>query len=192
MKKNKILNTLVLLSFFFLLTGGIFRDDATPEEERQEILEMRKTTLNDLYKELPGAKEVVEDSIGYAVFSNVGINLLAISTANGSGVAHDKETGKDTFMKMFSAGVGIGLGIKDFRGIFVFSTQEAFNNFVNTGWQAGAQADAAAVSDDKGDAIAGAIDVGPGIKLYQLTETGLALQATIQGTKYWKDDDLNK
>ncbi|MBW2646218.1 MAG: hypothetical protein JRE23_08585, partial [Deltaproteobacteria bacterium] len=151
-----------------------------------------KVTLNDLYKEVPGAKEVVEDSVGYAVFSNVGINLLAISTANGSGVARDKGTGKDTFMKMFSAGVGIGLGVKDFRGIFVFSTQEALDNFINKGWQAGAQADAAAVSDEKGDALAAAIDVGPGIKLYQLTETGLALQATIQGTKYWKDDDLNE
>lgn len=27
--------------------------------------------------------------------------------------------------------------------------------------------------------------------LYQLTENGLALQATIQGTKYFKNDDLN-
>jgi hypothetical protein len=35
------------------------------------------------------------------------------------------------------------------------------------------------------------IDVGPGIKLYQLTESGLALQATVQGTKYWKNDELN-
>ena len=153
---------------------------------------MRQVTLNDLYKQLPGAKEAIENSAGYAVFDNVGINLLVVSTGNGSGVAHDKKTAKDTFMKMFSAGVGIGLGVKDFRGIFVFSTQEAFDNFVTTGWQAGAQADAAAKSDGKGDALAAAIDVAPGIKLYQLTENGLALQATIQGTKYWKNDDLNK
>ena len=45
--------------------------------------------------------------------------------------------------------------------------------------------------DDEGDAAALAIDVSPGVKLFQLTESGLALQATIQGTKYWKDDDLN-
>ena len=112
--------------------------DQTPEEERKEILEMRQVTLNDLYKELPGSKEAIENSVGYAVFDNVGINLFAVSTGNGEGVAHDKKTGKDTFMKMFSAGVGIGLGIKDFRGIFVFTTQEAIDNFVNynlsNGW----------------------------------------------------------
>ena len=30
---------------------------------------------------------------------------------------------------------------KDFRGIFIFTTQEAFDVFVSEGWQAGAQAD---------------------------------------------------
>ena len=54
-----------------------------------------------------------------------------------------------------------------------------------------AQADAAAKAGEKGGAADSAIDVGPGVELYQLTENGLALQATIQGTKYWKDDELN-
>ena len=94
-------------------------------------------------------------------------------------------------MKMFSAGVGVGLGLKDFRGVFIFTTREAFDSFVEHGWQAGAQADAAAKAGEKGGAAAGAFDVAPGVKLYQITESGLALQATIQGTKYWKDDELN-
>jgi hypothetical protein len=36
-----------------------------------------------------------------------------------------------------------------------------------------------------------ALSVAPGVELYQLTENGLALEATIQGTKYFKDDALN-
>jgi hypothetical protein len=31
----------------------------------------------------------------------------------------------------------------------------------------------------------------PGVEIYQITKNGLALQATLQGTKYWKDRDLN-
>ena len=58
-------------------------------------------------------------------------------------------------------------------------------------WDASAQADAAAKAEDKGDAWAGAVNVAPGIRLYQLTQMGLALQATIQGTKFWKDGELN-
>ena len=94
-------------------------------------------------------------------------------------------------MKMVTGGIGIGLGIKDFRGVFVFATREAMNNFIEHGWEAGGQADAAAKAGDKGGAYAGAVTVAPGVKLYQITASGLALQATIQGTKYWKDDELN-
>jgi hypothetical protein len=60
-----------------------------------------------------------------------------------------------------------------------------------SGWEGGAQADAAAKSGDKGGAAGGAVTVGPGMDLYQITEQGLALQATIQGTKYYRDDELN-
>ena len=74
----------------------------------------------------------------------------------------------------------------------MFTTKSAFENFVEHGWQAGAQADAAAKANEKGGAADLAIDVAPGVQLYQLTENGLALQATVQGTKYWKNDDLNE
>ena len=33
-------------------------------------------------------------------------------------------------------------------------------------------------------------DVAPGIKLYHFTESGLALQATVQGAKFWRDNEL--
>jgi len=29
------------------------------------------------------------------------------------------------------------------------------------------------------------------MEVYQLTQNGLALQATVQGTTYWKDKELN-
>ena len=29
------------------------------------------------------------------------------------------------------------------------------------------------------------------VKMYQITEKGVAVQATMQGYKYWPDDELN-
>jgi lipid-binding SYLF domain-containing protein len=171
------------------LAGQVMAE--TPAEQRAEIQKMRATTLQRLYKVHPAARADVQKAAGYAVFSNVGINLIFLSAAGGSGVAHDNRSGKDVYMKMVSGGFGIGLGVKDFRGVFVFSTTEKINQFTNSGWEASAQADAAAKAGDKGAAAAGAITVAPGVNLYQLTENGLALQATIQGTKYFKNDDLN-
>jgi lipid-binding SYLF domain-containing protein len=94
-------------------------------------------------------------------------------------------------MKMFSAGAGIGVGIKDFRGIFIFDNKPAFERFLNRGWAASAQADAAVELGEIGGSRERAGTIAPGVSLYQLTENGLAAQITIQGTKYWKDDDLN-
>jgi lipid-binding SYLF domain-containing protein len=164
----------------------------SPGERRAAILKSRSETLARLYKIHPAAKAQIANARGYAVFSNLGINLILLSAAGGSGVAHDNKAGKDIFMKMLSGGVGFGLGVKDFRGIFVFETEKAFKQFVDSGWEAGAHADAVAKAGKEGGAAEGAISVAPGVRLYQLTENGLALEATIQGTKYFKDDALNK
>jgi lipid-binding SYLF domain-containing protein len=162
-----------------------------PEEKRAEIRKMRADTLARLYKYYPAAKGKIANAYGYAVFSNAGVNLVFMSVAAGRGVAHDNKTGKDLYMKMASGGVGLGLGVKDFRGVFVFRTRKAFTDFVDDGWEGGAHADAVVKGGGKGGSAEGAVTVSRDMELYQITETGLALEATIQGTKYFKDDDLN-
>ncbi|HYD58430.1 MAG TPA: hypothetical protein VEB41_16110 [Burkholderiales bacterium] len=163
----------------------------SPAEKRAEIRKMRSETLAKLYKYYPNAKGKIGSAYGYAVFSNAGVNLIFASLAAGRGVARNNKTGKDIFMKMGSAGVGLGLGVKDFRGIFIFKSKKAFDDFINDGWEGGAHADAVAKGGGKGGSAEGAITVSKDMELYQLTETGLALEATIQGTKYFKDGDLN-
>ena len=93
---------------------------------------------------------------------------------------------------MISAGAGLGVGVKDYRVIFVFENDKALSQFLDSGWSGSAQTDAAAKAGDKGGAYSGAVEVAPGVWVYQITKNGLALQLTLQGTKYYKDDDLNK
>lgn len=162
------------------------------DKKRQKILAMRTEVLNDLYKQKPEARDMIRKAQGYGVFSNVGINLFMVSAGGGNGVVHDNQTGKDVYMNMASAGVGLGLGIKDFRGIFIFHSRPALLNFIEKGWDFSGQADAAAKSDDKGGEENLAATVINGVTLYQLTKSGLALQATLQGTKYWKNKKLNE
>ena len=85
----------------------------------------------------------------------------------------------------------MGFGISKFRNIFVFDTQAAMDKFVNSGWQFGGQATAAAKTSTEGGAMAGAASVDDGVWLYQLTEKGLNLSVTATGAKYYKDDKLN-
>jgi lipid-binding SYLF domain-containing protein len=164
----------------------------SPEKKKDKTRKMATKALADLYKMQPKAQEEIQKSAGYAVFNNMGTNLFLISTARGAGIAINGKTNQETFMKMISAGAGLGLGVKDYRAIFVFETDKAFKEFLDSGWSGSAQADAAAKAGDKGSAQSGALEVAPDVWVYQITKNGLALQATLQGTKYYKDGDLNK
>ena len=74
--------------------------------------------------------------------------------------------------------------------MLVFKNEDALQQFVDKGWEFGGSADAAAKAEDKGAAIGGEAVIDD-VTIYQLTESGLALQATLKGTKFWKDKALN-
>jgi lipid-binding SYLF domain-containing protein len=93
-------------------------------------------------------------------------------------------------MGEIGVGVGVGMGVKDFRAVYVFNDRPTFERFINSGWVFGGHADDAAKAGEKGAAVGGEALVD-GITIYLLTESGLALQATVKGTKYWQDDELN-
>ena len=158
--------------------------------KRQAILDMKEEALSHLFSARPELKAQVREAPGYGVFSNANVNLVLASVSGGEGVVEDNHRRTHTFMKMGEVGIGLGLGVKDFRAVLVFHDRETMEKFVNSGWEFGAHADAAAKAGTRGGAVAGELLLD-GITVYQLTESGLALQATIKGTKYWKDSALN-
>ena len=162
------------------------------DEKREKSRKLAAQTLQDLYKLESTAQATIQKSAGYAIFNNTGVNVLLLSTARGAGIAVNNKTKEETFMKMISAGAGLGVGVKDYRVVFVFESDKALAQFLDSGWSGSAQADAAAKAGEKGGAYSGAAEVAPGVWVYQITKNGLALQLTLQGTKYSKDNDLNK
>lgn len=180
----------VCLILAMALTGCVTTGHHGKADKRQSIIDMKNRTLAELYREKPDVRAQIARAPGYAVFSNANVFLVLASFSGGQGVVIDNKTGKKTYMKMGAVGVGFGLGAKDFRLVMVFHKRATMNRFVDKGWAFGAQADAAAKASDKGKAVGGEVTVSD-ITIYQLTEAGLALQATVQGTKYWKDDSLN-
>jgi lipid-binding SYLF domain-containing protein len=190
----RTLMTIASLALASVVAFAPSTEAADAEKKAKEQAAIRKeaqATLAKLSQAKPGAKAAIQKAAGYAAFDNVGMNLFVISTANGKGIVVDRASKKETFMKMLSGGVGLGLGAKDFSVVFVFENKTGLDNFIKSAWDADAHAEASAKSGQKGGAYEGAISVAPGVWVYQLTEKGLALQATLQGTKYYKNDDLN-
>ena len=185
------LSKIALFFTFAALTTGLPAKDS-PDQQREKIRKMATETLTDLYKLQPDSQKGIETAAGYAVFNNMGTNILLVSTARGAGLAVNSKTKHETFMKMISAGAGLGFGVKGYRVVFVFETEEALEKFVDSGWAGETQADAAAKTSKSGAAYSGATMIAPGVWVYQITKKGIALQLTLQGTKYSKNDDLNE
>jgi|TARA_B110000879_G_scaffold211299_1_gene303577 lipid-binding SYLF domain-containing protein len=186
---NRVITSIAMICLV-LSTACTNTAGKTSVEKRQAIIDMRNQVLSDLYKAKPDVKAQINSAVGYAVFSNANINLIFASIGGGHGIVRDNKSGANTFMKMGEAGIGLGLGAKDFRVIFVFHSRDALTQFVDTGWAFGVNADAAAKASEKGGAVGGEATFD-NITVYQLTESGLALQATIKGTKFWQDSELN-
>jgi lipid-binding SYLF domain-containing protein len=94
-------------------------------------------------------------------------------------------------MKMTTVGAGPGLGVKDYRVIFVFKSAATLRKFTESGWDFGGEADAAAKTKKEGGAAGASGSATSEMSIYTITKKGVALQATLGGTKFSKDDDLN-
>jgi lipid-binding SYLF domain-containing protein len=153
------------------------------EEKRGKIDARASEIMEDLRANSDNVRELYEQAVGYAVFDNTKV-AFGISGGGGSGVAIDKASGERTYMKMGTAGVGLGIGAKTYQVIFLFETEKAFRKFVDKGWQADAQAGAAA-----GTAGAAAkTTFSNGIAIFVNTKKGLMASADVSGTKYWQSD----
>lgn len=195
----KIIFSFLFISSAFLLPAhsnaqlsNPFGSSKTVAQQKEDILKKNDEILKHLYQVQPRAKDLIDKSIGYATFSNFGMKILIAGGGTGTGVVINKLSKKPVYMDMAEVQAGLGLGIKSFQNIFIFQTEAALNNFVNSGWTFGGQVTAAAKYDKDGASYQDASVVAPGVLMYQLTDTGLAAEITGKGTKYYKDSDLNK
>jgi len=209
------------------LHGGVFGPKGeNPQEQQATVRKDRDAVLADLYASKPELKDRIKKAAGYATFNQRDMNLFLLASGSGYGVLVDNKTGKETFMRVGSLGGGVGMGLKELRVCFIFNDAKVMQQFVDSGWQFGAKADASAKYKDTGASVdqtakanvdfkegtvtsGGSSDARSGtdkgssastatatpggpMEIYQFTESGVSLQATVAGTKYWKDSKLNQ
>jgi len=156
------------------------------ESKRLKIDEMSAAALEQVKNSNWKAQELFESAFGWAAFDNLKIAFL-VSGGGGNGVAVKNGTSEKTYMKMGTAGIGLGLGGQSYQVIFFFQDEKTFFNFVEKGWKADASAQAAA-GEDGANATTGFVN---GVAVWQITDKGLMASVDISGTKYWKNKKLN-
>ena len=188
---------LMVVSSMVVMFLGLVACSTTPisksdkEQQQDSVRDMANKTMAQLYTKHPATKDVIAKAAGYAVFSDFGFKVWTLGGARGKGVAVNNSTKQETFMEMLEFQPGMGLGAMKFRVVFIFDTPDAFNSFVNSGWEVGANDMAAAKSRTEGGALAGAVTASKGVKMYQLDEEGLIVGVSLTAAKYYKDKELN-
>jgi len=170
-------------------------EELTPEQveaKRQEVLTMSKDTLERLYKEHPETKEEIKNAYGYGAFEGHGVNLVLYVAGKGHGVIFDNKTNTPIFMNAIRAGTGPGVGYKSIHAVLIFKNETVYKQFATIGVQVSASGDALLKVAGEGAEMSKAASLVPGVSYYQLTDTGLVLQANWGATEFLKDPHLNK
>ncbi|MBQ7493143.1 MAG: hypothetical protein IJT47_01795, partial [Selenomonadaceae bacterium] len=139
----------------------------------------------------PHARRVVGECYAYATLSNSGVKVLFIGSSHGRGLAYNNQTGEKVYLHMKELSAGLGIGAKEYDLIFLINTRDAWENFIAGKTRFGASAEASADGGTIEGTIEGAQYVAPGVWAFQMTPKGLALDATLNGAKIYRDKNLN-
>jgi len=159
---------------------------AEKDAERKARLKIAADGLDRLYKLTPEAREAVEKAVGYAVFDVTATYAILFVGQRGKGALFDNKTKKPLYMSSLRAGTGPGLGRQRVYQVFVFKSKGAMDQFVLSGGTGGDVS--ASVSTGTGGGVR---SFNPSIDIYQIPESGLALQASWGGTVYSVDKQLD-
>ena len=170
-----------------LLSGNSFAQ-GDKAAKQAEVLKATQASLEKFYKEDPALKAAVGKAPGYAVFSTAGISFL-VGGAGGKGVAHDNKTNKNTFMSMAQASAGVQIGLSGSETLIIFNTAQGLADFIAKGWVGGIGGSIQAGA--KGDSAGAAAGQTNSALTYTLTKNGVKVGIAAEGSKFWKDDDLN-
>lgn len=155
------------------------------DAERAERLAIRDNGLAMLYKAQPDAQKSVEAAAGYAVLDVTAVYIILFVGQSGKGVLVDNASKKVTYMSSKRVGTGPGAGKQRVFQVFVFKEKTSMDKFVLSG---GVGGDVGVSVTMGSQAMVRSFNTN--IDIYQIAESGFALQAGWGGTAYSVDKDL--
>lgn len=187
---RRILSTLILSLSLLAVMAACAPRGHSGDEKRDNLREMRDQTLAELYRARPEARDELAKATGYAVFNTSGAQL-GLGGAFGYGIAVNNATGAEKFMRMAEGQVGLGLGVKRARYVFIFRKPSTYRSFIAGGWEFGGTAEAGFETEAEGGTASANVKYDADPVVYLVDARGATLAANLNGTKYWGYDELN-
>lgn len=163
-------------------TGAAKPDSAAV---RTEIEQGSHETLERLYREVKGSRELVRKANGVLVFPRVIAAGLVVGGEYGKGVLR---TGGDSvnYYSVASVSVGLQAGAQSKAVVILFMTKESLDKFRNSkGWTAGVDGSVALLKVGANGEVDTATANNP-VQALVLTNAGLMANLNLEGTKISK------
>jgi len=167
-----------------LLNGCATLSIDEQQEKRIELNEMSDGTIATLLETRPGASELLEQCLGYAVIKMQVTKIPVFGAGGGYGVVKDERTGVRSYIKVSRFELGGGLGAQVYKVVIFFSDEKLLARAIAGTWHFDAGAEAGA-----GDtAIEGNVNSAEeGYRAFKIAESGAAATVTVRiarGTPY--------
>lgn len=165
-------------------TGAAKPDSAAV---RTEIEQGSHETLERLYREVKGSRELVRKANGILVFPRVIAAGLVVGGEYGKGVLR---TGGDSvnYYSVASVSVGLQAGAQSKAVVILFMTKESLDKFRNSkGWTAGVDGSVALLKVGANGEVDTTTANNP-VQALVLTNAGLMANLNLEGTKISKLD----
>jgi lipid-binding SYLF domain-containing protein len=159
-------------------------DDAS---DRASIDKDVNAAIADMYKDVPGSKDLAGKAKGMLVFPSVVKAGVVVGGEYGKGALREQNRSVG-YYSTAAASFGLQIGAQARSVVFLFMTNEALSKFKNSsGWDAGADASVALVKTGANGAIDLTTASQPVIALIWGNQ-GLMADLSLQGTKVSKLD----
>jgi len=188
-KRSFLLKTLPALAFAGLTALTISACTTTTTTGKSDSATVRReinagvdSTLERLYKEVRGSRELVGKANGVLVFPNVLAAGFVVGGEYGKGALRERGAHVG-YYSVASVSVGFQAGAQSKAMVILFMTQDALNKFRNSkGWTAGADASIALIKIGANGDIDTTTANNP-VEAFVLTNAGLMANLNLEGTK---------
>lgn len=171
--KNNLYKPILALIFISLTSCGSSKKtgDDLVADAREE-----RTTIQQTY---PEVGELFQNSVGYAIFPNVGKGAYIIGGASGNGAVyeHGNLVG---YANLKQVDVGLQLGGKAFVEVLFFQTQAALERFKQGSYELSANASAVILEEG----ISGDIDFQDGVAVVTVPKAGAMAGISVGGQRF--------
>ena len=155
---------------------------SAPRADATTINTRANAALERLYQTAPGSKEMVQRAKGVLIFPSVIGGSFVVGVEHGRGVLRVAGNNRG-YYSTTGASIGWQAGGQSKAVIYVFSTQEALDKFVNgNGWSGGVDATVAVGHIGANGSVDSQTIKAP-VTSFVMTNTGLEAGVSLQGSK---------